>query len=671
VFAVLFAIAAGGSQWPVLSARAEAKYLSAQLHRLVTVPDSLANHLLYVRRAGGDPDLELRAVAAALRARIEMGVRHISMVRTAADDRNYAEVWAAGRAKWIEARVKRAEAYRRDYRADENPADALNTALRFYVTAIQHLGTPGRHDVTVETNTCQLGPSGRLMLDAIRTLGVSKIAAVPARTTVIFETDPRGGARRLPDFEPSLERYETLLASLQSFKAPAQAISVEGSGLLTGVGQAIGPPVYARLRVGAREGSLAASIEAFDEGGKLVASDGFLMSADNEDITGAETVAKAAMAEIPRAKKVRLPKSLVALDEMRADVGIPLWVQRPKECEPLTAYASFAMDQLVGPEAPCAVVDMSDGLVNDARISVDLGQLNLTAFKKVIDRFDPYETVTENGFLVERPVDPFLGNCADRADLQTFVQSALESKYIDVRALAKAADPYSPLWGLYLRELVNVSVPDVDGSRQNLPFPVVIRLIRAITDSDWNALMAGQTETADQLGVTGKLLALLDELGISTDSKTLPARFRHPAELYVGNEFDKTPIRIVFQSEPVFRMTGVNAPEWTRWDPQSSGVFQLSLRTERLDGVPKMEMTRDQFEAQCDARYRFQTGVRNLASFQICLPGGNTITSPMPRPIEDVSSQISYLELPQDLRDCTWQIICRAALGELNQRHGG
>lgn len=373
----------------------------------------------------------------------------------------------------------------------------------------------------------------------------------------------------------------------------------------------------------------------------------------------------------PKSEKVPLPQELRALAENLPETGVPVWMQKPVECEPLSAYASFAMDRLVGPEAECAAVDMCDGLVADALISIDSGQLNLDAFKAVIESFDPYEKVQGQGFVAWRPADPFAEERLDRKDLQRFVQSALAMKYVDVRAVAKAGDPSSRLLLRCLQQLNTVNSPSANGLRSGLPAPGILRFVGAINDADWGGLMSGRRMTAGQMGATKNLLRLFDEFGISVDSKELPARYQHPAELYKGGQFDQTPIQIFTKRDPVFRMASTSNRQWTQWAPQSLGVFQVSISAHVVNGVPTVDKTRDQFEAYCEANFRFQTGILTTSELQIGLPGGDALPCPLPRPIEGVSTEFSYSDLPRELRDRTWELVCRAAIGNIKAKVGG
>ncbi len=655
----------GVSGFQELTCLQELSSLEKRLHKVITAKPELRNHLLCVRPNPTDPEAELTAIATALRAEIMRTEHGIVLGQTETDLIKARERWAQGRAKWIQQRIDLGLAFRKAHDADDAPLVAAKTGIDIALR-IDDRFRSGDASGFADPGLSELLPAGKLVYTLLNRIGAQKLGALRGGSPcAVFETDPIGNGLPLPEHSGLLQAFNESTLLLREIKVPDNLVHYMRIPLDC-IGPGSGSATRVRIECQEQPASFYATLEAFDDSGHLCGKAFFDARTFSGPIRGYE----AYLQDYRQSRRNRhlepIPSGLLSLAKRVTKAGNPTWFERPSEQEPLRIYASFAMESLAkdSPE-PCVVIDMDDGLFETAIHVAEGEKLDLDGFQILLDHLDPYEQIHGQGFCAWRPADPDTPAPISRKELGLFVQHSLANGYMDLRELSGLTQHITPLLRTCTERLYKALALGPNNSEIHPPSQVTCKLIGAISDADWDALLAGRSLTAGQMGITDDFLKFLLGTAEFEGAAKLPEQYRHPTELYRGTSFADTPIHITRQDDAVYRILE-QGKRPTRWDPVGPGIWQFGLRAHLVSGEPRLETTRDQFESKLDERFRFQTGKRSLLQMVLGLPKGQVWRCNLPNPIGDVSGSMRYSDLQRDIRDHNWSIMVQNAMATLH-----
>lgn len=638
-----------------LSCLDEVAGLAVRLHTKISVSRELAGHYMCVDAEGQDASQELAAVVAALRAELRPDVLGYRIAPSKAALQSAQTRWEDWRATWIQAKLTLDGQLRKGLSADSDPRAAFRQALASDIRASDRMA---RRDLRAldSDHSEALTPAGGLLLELLSRIGRKELAALAVNRQALFSTKPFWNETQLPDCEDLLQRYSDAMEEVHSEQVPKDFPPIM-SGDLVGVGRACKPISLLRLSVRPQEAYLGAVLEGYDSDGAQVCRGSFDAMAFADAVSSPAVQVTLARPSMP-GDPAKLPDELLVRAIRASSKGPeapPDWLLRPTKFEPLTAMACFGVENLAQVETPGpAVIDVDDEMASDAPYCVKGDSFSVCGLRSVLDHWNPYESVRQGRFAVWRPADPNLPAPLVRKELKRFAQDAWSDGYVDVRSRMTLSQSRSPLVGVWVTQLYRC-MPEMY-SLDTGGWATMVWLLGVISDSQWDMLDSGRAESVADLGVTDALRRYLEFPAVIVKSRRLLSDLfrQHPSEMYRDADLGQTIVRLQRREEPGYRMHELQADRWTQWEPQAGGIYQVAVYA----GVPTLRpgTSREAFEASLEGRYTFQTGMRRTETLSAELPGGVSLAGDLPVPPVDRSAEVSYKDLPQDLRDATWKL---------------
>jgi hypothetical protein len=656
----------------LVRAGAEVEAIGAELGQRIEISSRLANEMLYIENGAASPGERLVALAHALNASLTTQDYIETVARTAHDLKAIHAKRTSVRAAWIASRLK----YAADYRLKRGGHDLNRQSLEREIDRESKAwGDVMSGRVRAPTEVMGIGnllPCEQLLEALVFRIGERNLAAIPSGELRVYEDAVLPGSHSLPEFADLVSQYRSALRKL-AVSGLSDRAAEEVKELNPNLAQLLGVfredinPTRCRLVVDAGPVGMGIHLDIYEHTGRLMDS-AYLWVFDKQPFLGGNQIADNA---VGTTADTRVPLGPSELDGVRVMLGghptaARDWFSSPDKHEPLDLFARAAVSNLIaGSSGRCVVADVPDEFLTIAARCVTRGSLNCSGFRTLLEQCEGYERVDLGGDTVWRPTDPEYTESrrANRVSLARYTKQLMENGANIERLRAKAFHEGFPgVWewaGSWVLSARNLSHMPNGSSGVSAKMYAVLG---GISDSAWDELEAGATRTASQLGITEELLQLFDDESTSaqSDSRALSDLDKHPAELYTTLGIGDTPISLRKLTRRVVQKWTLGGNSGRGWSPidRLPGTFPF-VSEDPVSG--NLTPSRGDFEAKCSARFGFRFAVEDDVDVVIGLPQGCSLSRRLSVTRRDVTQDMGYGDLPQDLRDQIWAIACDTA----------
>ena len=652
----------------ILSVKSELSILSAEIGKPITTSPALGRHLIFLERHGRTPSETLSAIALCLRGSITSANGGLSIVRSERELNGLRNLYSHDRARELQLRLTELDRYRSSHLRSKSIADAISEAI--------DARDQERKDVLAKRQT-EMGPySGRELLPAevlleklVNRIGPDNLATISSTQAQTLEDQPVATALPLPAISDLVSDYNNAVLELRA-SPPSPSIKMKMVGLypsqqwFNGWLANTGEVAHLRMKVKGERDSLLVSLECYDNAGNRL---------DVASLEGVQAAnfGRGSLAPINRATaslttQRRLPLTDEAVKirhlEPYALAALPQWIIRPDVHDPLNVFVQPVLAEMAKEDlTSCVAMDVSDELWPYLYYCEQNGQISVDRFELLMQQWGFYEHLNDGHLAIWRPkyFDESEARQADRRALARYAKIFATSGLQDFRGQTVLYHDSGLLAGPLTKFFAFLSC-----SKGQNTWPLTDRmaaLLGAVSDSGWEELESGKRIRVAELGTLSELDALFREDVVRSESDhQISDLFTHPPELYRGPDLGDTTIEISRSPETLVRWwdpTRKNENDASWNDLMSLSSIGHVSYTEKPS--PHFRVSREDFETKLNG-YRFRMASINQKTALLHLPKGYFIKCKIPIQVDTTSQVLMYSELPQSIRDQTWELACES-----------
>jgi len=641
-----------------------ARELSIQIGKPIQVEKSLQDVLLLVEPGSSTPKSLLQNVATALHGSVVSKNDGLSIVRTQADVARDNQAICTERSGWITHRLNLNSDHRLELMRQGSASEMIASDFSSAIQQRDALVSGRTRDVAA-FNGAELLPETVLLESLLSKIGLSKLASLQGEDVAVYEDNPCAGELAVPEHTDLLDRYRTSVEQLDRREIPPQLLNnLQAAGKASHFNNWGLPiePGKVRITEIASWVGMEFLIEIFDGNGHRLGGSG-LYAGNTKGPLATSFMLRSAESQ-KGAKWVQVSGVGLQAQMPTADPKsgkLPLWYYCPTKTEPLNLFVGSVLRGMADdrPGQPTIIV-ANDAMWNLARQCTVGTRISTDAFERaLIDEFG-YEKTELNGCTMWRPRDPaFAMLChADRKALERFSGALEADGEVSLRSLSELfsesnADGLSlaSTWSSMARLGRGSGALSCDRS------PMFLKMLGKIPDEEWDDLMASKPVTLGQSGIAADFADyLVKDFTVRTEGADVPDLFQHPAETLPNGPASGAIVKFNSHEVPV-----IQDGEMGTWIPQS--VFETSrpsgvpLTSSFKDGQFTVTTARSDFESAVTQTYRF--GSRDELTILFQLTGNLYVSARVHGNVEPTSADLTYQDLPADLRDRIWANTCQ------------
>jgi hypothetical protein len=671
VITLLLALISGVySNAQVTTAEAFCAQLSHQLGKPVQISGPIKEDLVFVEPHGASPQSVLSALAVAIGAKLEADGSGYKLMRTKDWASQISAQVITERTKWLERRLN----LDHDFRA-VNPSAGLDGFAG--VSAVLQKSVAmraGKLDHMGPFSGAELLPSSTLLESLLSRIGLKQLASLPAGEVAVYEDAPASGEQSLPEHQDLTTVYESELNNLRAQPLPDDLRRLTQLNGMAGVFADLeSTRSLAKLRLTeiASTAGFQFLLEGLDQTGSCFLHTGCFAGGVDELLSGPYLMRRLSKSRVPR----RVDLSQASLDFIRrlkeSPTQWPEWLLAPDKFEPLNAFAAEAL-QKVAAESPgkAVVIFATDSLWSEVLQSVEGDRLNLDVLEALMNEESSYRQVEVDGSSIcWKPSDlvAFESRRANRKELARFADRVRRDHFVAiesaVRLYSDASLELGPLPNVWCQNVQRcLGTPGVRSDRSN----DIYRLLGGLREDIQESAREAQDATCDQLRITQQAATFLRrDISLTTEGPSVSDLLRHPPEALngaaIGDAFlhiEVTPTLMVGARDE----TPGRAEHWyPLTDFEQNFPVRSGVRVVTEGGVVKVATSEQEFESS-NAAWHYRAGDREDLVIRIYRPNGLFVSGHVEGGVSPSGQELSYRELPQQVKDSIWASICKRAI---------
>lgn len=627
--------------------------LSVEAGISVQVAKALGRHSIMLDRQGLGAMDALQLVARTMSAKLERtGSREYRLEPSVEVRERLREKIESSRQAWLTDQLKVWERRSRTALRSSTQAEAIRRWIDQTAEAVES-GRLKPAEAAPE-GLAALLPSADLLLDAVRSVGVSTVAKGPTGSFKVFETKPVGGATLLRISPKALEALEDSQVRLASELSASQLrmSQIPGFEPDTLFGGDTRSTTQLRLEVRLLENCVELILEGFDDGGSRTLLTGMVAGPD-VSYSQPSSVQKSVAASVKSEGLVLSAEQSRAFQAWSAtSANQEVWFAKPSSREPLNDLIARPLSATLPFGKTPMAVDIPDGLVRTVSRAVHGNRLAVKWLKDYFQKYELFSSEMSGPGVALRWHDPTHAEStwADRRQLEQFSSKVFQTRGPTIRdtgkLLALGVNPSPLAIGWY--QMGRVSTPVVP-TNDFIPIPIY-RFLGQITDDAWGRLLRGDTLSVGRESLQTPLQELLQQplADRLVSFRPLPDQWKHPLELFDQMPLDATTIRVTTKRQPLeFVTTGgpatVVGPAMEFFgDPITFTFIRAKKEFVAQD-------SRESFDERMSS-YWFQPGEETDYEIRLELPHQVSLVGVYQSPQVLSGSPVRYRDLPESRR---------------------